>query len=91
MGEFIKMGIALVAMCCFLGCAAQQIQCRDAEGKIAYEGRYDQETPGAYIVEPNAYTRDFWPKPACQKKQGTPPPDRVDLASSSRIVHTAPV
>jgi hypothetical protein len=41
------------------------IQCRDAEGQITYQGRYDQETPRAYIVEvveENAYTRDFWPK-----------------------------
>ncbi len=71
MGEFnkfTKMCVALGSVIFLLGCAAQQIQCRDAEGKITYQGRYDQETAGAYIVEVNDYTRDFWPKPVCEKE-----------------------
>jgi hypothetical protein len=69
MGELNKMWLALGSVCLLLGCAGQQIQCRNAEGQITYQGRYDRETPAAYIVEPNAYTRDFWPKPACEKEQ----------------------
>jgi hypothetical protein len=63
-------------VCSLLGCAAQQIRSRSSaatpRGGSPTRGRYDQETPRAYIVEvveKNAYTRDFWPKPAFQKEQ----------------------
>lgn len=60
----------LAMACCLLlpaACAAKQIRCEGADGRITYMGRYDEETAGAFIHEPNAGVRDFYSKRSCHK------------------------
>ena len=72
MGEFIKSGIALVAMGFLLSCAARaqeatQIECTDRDGQILYTGPYIEENEIDYIVPMDDGTRAVVRKGVCRK------------------------
>ena len=75
MGEFIKVGIALVAMAFLFGCAARlqettQIECTGRDGQILYAGHYIEENLSEYIVQVDDWTQAVYPRGACRKVQG---------------------
>jgi hypothetical protein len=70
----MKCRIILVSLYFLLGCAhvpvpqpVPQIECRDREGQITYQGGYDEDRPGAYVRRPSPYEIIRYSKDFCKR------------------------